>query len=72
MRASAKRWASLSTLLGALWILLAPLFLYVPSGWFGLYERTLGLILVCWIVVAAWLLRRRAAVLRKASAANRS
>ncbi|HEV7277417.1 MAG TPA: DUF998 domain-containing protein [Devosiaceae bacterium] len=72
VRASAKNWASLSALLGGLWILLAPFFFYVPSSWFGLYERTLGLILVCWIGVAAWLLRRRAAALRQATAAASS
>ena len=50
--------------LGALWIIAAPFFFSVPSDWFGLYERGLGLILVCWIGAMAFYLRGPALNLR--------
>lgn len=53
-----RSWAAASMLLGALWIVTVPFFFFVPSNWFGLYERGLGLILVCWIGAMGWLLWR--------------
>ncbi|WIJ24966.1 DUF998 domain-containing protein [Devosia sp. RR2S18] len=65
LRGVARNWAAFSAMMGALWILTAPFFFIVPSAWFGLYERGLALILVCWIGGMCWLLQRRAMDIRR-------
>lgn len=42
-------------LLGALWVVAAPVFFLVPTSWDGLYERLLGVIAVAWIGLLCWL-----------------
>jgi len=36
-----------------LWVILSPIFFYIPTGWDGLYERGLGVILIGWLVMVA-------------------
>lgn len=51
--------ADTSRLAGGAWLVLAPLYyLWFPSGWAGAFERTLALLMVVWLVVVAWQLRR--------------
>ncbi|WP_108483062.1 DUF998 domain-containing protein [Oceaniglobus ichthyenteri] len=44
--------------LGALWIITAPVFFFMPDGWDGLYERGLGLIALSWSSCLALMLWR--------------
>jgi hypothetical protein len=41
------------------WVLLAPVFYYVPTAWDGAYERFLGLLVFSWTVGISWLLIQR-------------
>jgi hypothetical protein len=59
LRRSEKRVSVFSFVIWFLWILSAPFFFSVPSSWFGLYERGLGLLLLAWICVMGWLLWNR-------------
>ncbi|MCB8835836.1 DUF998 domain-containing protein [Aurantimonas sp. VKM B-3413] len=45
-----------TVVLGVAWLILAPVFLLVPTGWDGAYERFLGLMLVVWVGFVSWLL----------------
>jgi hypothetical protein len=49
-------WARLSIATAVAWLLLAPVFFFVPEGWNGAYERGLGLIIVGWTAMLSWLL----------------
>ncbi|UIJ73332.1 DUF998 domain-containing protein [Aurantimonas sp. HBX-1] len=53
------RWGVFSLALGAAWLVLAPVFLYVPTAWDGAYERVLGLMMVAWVGSVSWLLLQR-------------
>lgn len=41
--------------LGAAWVLAAPVFFLVPTGWDGLYERCLALITVSWVGLLSYI-----------------
>ena len=41
-------YGKLSLFLGGLWIIAAPIFFILPTGWDGLWERGLGLICIFW------------------------
>lgn len=53
------RWRNLSLVLAVLWVLTAPWFMMMGTGWDGLYERGLALMLLVWFGTAAWMLLRR-------------
>ena len=52
-------WSRASLAIGLLWLVLAPIFLVVPTGWDGAYERFLGLLMIAWFSGASLLLLRR-------------
>ncbi len=54
------RWRPGSLTVCLSWIVLAPLFTFVPRAWDGAYERALALIFLGWISVLSWLLLNRA------------
>lgn len=47
---------TLSYLMGILWVLGAPIFFVMPTGYDGAYERGLGLVISAWVLVFAWVL----------------
>ena len=52
----ARRYAMISYACAALWIVGAPIFFFMPSGYDGAFERGLGVITVVWIVAFSWML----------------
>jgi hypothetical protein len=56
LRHSRTGYAIFSLAVCVLWVLTTPFFFSVPSSWFGLYERGLGLLLLAWICAMGWLL----------------
>lgn len=52
----ARRYAVISYFCAALWIVGAPIFFIVPTGYDGAFERGLGMIAVVWTMTFAWLL----------------
>ncbi len=59
LREIAPSWVRFSFWFGLAWVILAPLFSLVPTGWEGAYERFLGLLLISWIAALSWLLLQR-------------
>lgn len=55
-----RRWARLGAGTSIAWVVLAPLYLGVPTSWNGAYERFLGMIIVAWLAGTSWLLVHRA------------
>lgn len=51
-------WGRWNALLAVVWIVAAPLFFLVPTGWDGLYERGVALLLLVWLAALARLLMR--------------
>ena len=49
------------------WLIFAPIFFFVPTGWDGLYERLLGVFILVWTVAFSRLLIRRGLGKRKSS-----
>jgi hypothetical protein len=52
-------WRRFGYMAAGAWLIMAPLFYLVPTGWDGLYERLVGLISAAWVAAMAWLLIRR-------------
>lgn len=52
-------WRRFSLGAGIVWVIAAPVFFVVPTGWDGLYERVVGLLFVAWVAAIAWLLLQR-------------
>ena len=59
LREIGRAWARASIAAAALWIIFAPIFFVVPTSWDGAYERALGLLVIGWTAMIAWLLIRR-------------
>lgn len=53
------------------WVLFAPVFFFVPTGFDGLYERGLALIVGGFVLCLSWMFLRRGLALREAGAAGR-
>lgn len=60
LRALDDRLARRGLVFGVAWSILAPLFLVVPAGWNGGYERGLALMLLGWVTAISFLPSRRA------------
>ncbi|WP_084327629.1 DUF998 domain-containing protein [Salinarimonas rosea] len=54
-----RAWGIFDAVVGAAWIVLAPIFFIVPTRWDGLYERAIALIVLVWTFGMAWFLMRR-------------
>ena len=52
-------WARFDLTVAVIWIIAAPFFFLVPTGWDGAYERTLALMVVIWFAAISWLLIKR-------------
>lgn len=52
----ARRYALISYVCAALWIVGAPVFFFMPTGFDGAFERALGVITVVWVIIFAWML----------------
>lgn len=59
LAAAGRNWRTFSLACGVVWVLAAPVLFLVPTGWDGLYERALGLLLVAWVAGLSWLLIQR-------------
>lgn len=59
LRRVSERWYRFSLGMGIAWLVLAPIFFYVPTAWDGAYERFLGLLVFGWTVAISWLLTAR-------------
>jgi hypothetical protein len=53
------------TVLGVVWIVLAPPFFFLPTGIDGAYERGLGAIAIGWTSLLSWILLRRGLALAR-------
>ena len=54
-------WSRLSVGIGITWLVLSPLFFFIPTGWNGAYERFLAIIMLVWFGSVVWfLLQHRA------------
>lgn len=51
-----KSWKHLSLGVTILWVVLSPLFFFVPDSITGAYERFIALIIVAWVAGISWLL----------------
>lgn len=49
-------WARINVILAVLWIVSAPIFFWLPTGWDGLYERGVAGIMIVWLLVLGRLL----------------
>ncbi|MCX7567723.1 DUF998 domain-containing protein [Sulfitobacter sp. F26169L] len=56
MARAARRYAVISYCCAALWIIAAPIFFVMPTGYDGAFERGLGIITIIWVTAFAWLL----------------
>ena len=52
-QAVSNRWRDVSLAVAVVWIVAAPPFLFMPTGFDGLYERALALVLLAWFALAA-------------------
>jgi hypothetical protein len=52
-------WGWFDGTIAAAWIVLAPIFFFVPTRWDGLYERAIALVVLAWTFGMAWFLSRR-------------
>jgi hypothetical protein len=58
-RRASRSWAKWSITAGVLWLILAPLAIYVvPTSWDGLAERIAALVLWAWLILLGWRLWR--------------
>lgn len=56
MSTVAKRYGYLSYVCAALWIIGAPVFFFMPTGYDGAFERGLGGITIAWVLGFSWML----------------
>lgn len=56
MSSVAKWYASLSYFCAVLWIIGAPAFFFMPTGYDGAFERGLGGITIVWVIAFSWML----------------
>lgn len=59
LRRVGQNWYRFSIGMAIMWVLLAPIFFYIPTTWDGAYERLLGLLVFSWTVAMSWLLVQR-------------
>lgn len=59
LRQCGEAWRHFSLGAGIAWVVAAPVYFVVPTGWDGLYERVVGLLFVAWVAAIAWLLLHR-------------
>ncbi|WP_306115542.1 DUF998 domain-containing protein [Roseovarius sp. MMSF_3305] len=52
----ARRYGIMSYCCAALWIIGAPVFFFMPTGYDGAYERGLGVITMIWVLSFSWML----------------
>lgn len=52
-------WQRFSMGTAIVWLVLAPIFFFIPTGWDGAYERFLGVLVLVWTVAISRLLIRR-------------
>lgn len=52
----ARRYAVISYVCAALWIVGAPVFFIMPTGYDGAFERGLGVVTLVWVISFAWML----------------
>ncbi|WP_257883900.1 DUF998 domain-containing protein [Roseobacter insulae] len=52
----ARRYGVISYCCAALWIIGAPVFFFMPTGYDGAFERGLGVIAVVWVLSFSWML----------------
>lgn len=52
----ARRYGVISYCCAALWIVGAPIFFFMPTGYDGSYERGLGVISIVWVIAFSWML----------------
>lgn len=57
--AMSREWASFTTTILVTWVVAGPFLFVMPTGWDGLYERALGLVMVAWLLVALARIRPR-------------
>jgi len=55
LRRVGRKWRYFSCVIPALWVVGGPPFFRVPTGYDGLYERFVAVILLCWTVTISWL-----------------
>ncbi|NJL01033.1 MAG: DUF998 domain-containing protein [Spirulinaceae cyanobacterium SM2_1_0] len=56
LRKLGESWYRFGLWTSLIWTVAAPLFLITPTGWDGIYERGVALIMVTWVVGISWLL----------------
>lgn len=56
MATVARRYAVISYVCAALWIVGAPVFFIMPTGYDGVFERGLGVVTLVWVLSFAWML----------------
>ncbi|MGJ3262258.1 MAG: DUF998 domain-containing protein [Salinarimonas sp.] len=56
---ASRAWGRFDAGVCAAWIVLAPIFFFVPTRWDGLYERAIAAIVLAWTFGMAWFLARR-------------
>jgi hypothetical protein len=59
LRKISRQWQYFSWAIAAAWLVFGPPFFKVQTGFDGLYERFVSLILLCWTVTISWLLVRK-------------
>jgi hypothetical protein len=53
------QWGKFSIAIGVSWIIVSPIYLFVPKSWNGVYERFLILLTLAWFAAVSDLLRRQ-------------
>ena len=59
LRKVGRNWYRFSIGISLFWIVLAPIFFFVPTNIDGAYERFISLITIAWVAAMSWLLIRR-------------
>ena len=59
LRKVGRNWYRFSIGISLVWIVLAPIFFFVPTNIDGAYERFISLITIAWVAAISWLLIRK-------------
>ena len=59
LRKAGRNWYRFSIGTAIFWIVLAPIFFFVPTNIDGAYERFISLITIAWVAAISWLLIRK-------------
>jgi len=62
LRKVGRGWRRFSRAISLVWMVLAPIFFFVPESINGAYERFVALIMLTWIIAISWLLIKRGSV----------